>query len=215
MKISILCSDDHHPINVYLNKWIEKIQKKHKVKLVRKKKDLDSGDILFCVSCSEIIGEAEKKNFRACLVLHASKLPKGRGWSPHIWEIINGSEMIFLSIIEADNPVDSGSIWFQNSFKIPKNCLWNEINHILFTNEIDGMDFVINNFKKIKPKNQNNKVLPSYYKKRSKIDSKLDPKLSIKDQFDLMRTCDPNRYPAFFELYGKKYKIILEKCSKK
>ena len=36
-----------------------------------------------------------------------------------------------------------------------------------------------------------------------------------KDQFDLMRTCDPNRYPAFFELYGKKYKIILEKCSKK
>jgi len=30
-------------------------------------------------------------------------------------------------------------------------------------------------------------------------------------QFNKIRICDPNRYPAFFVLHGKKYKLMLEK----
>ena len=40
------------------------------------------GDILFLISCSERIGDAYRQKYRHVLVLHASDLPKGRGWSP-------------------------------------------------------------------------------------------------------------------------------------
>ena len=35
-------------------------------------------------------------------------------------------------------------------------------------------------------------------------------KKSIKEQFDLLRICDPDRYPAYFEMHGRKYKLRLE-----
>jgi len=37
--------------------------------------------------------------------------------------------------------------------------------------------------------------------------------MSIASQFDLIRVCDPNRYPAYFFYRGKKYTMILEKSS--
>ena len=58
---------------------------------------------------------------------------------------------------------------------------------------------------------QNPKIEPSYYRRRIPADSQIDPRQSIDNQFDKIRVCDPNRFPAFFELNGKKYKLLLEK----
>ena len=66
------------------------------------------GDILFLVSCSEIVKKDIRMKFRHTLVLHASSLPKGRGWSPHIWEILNGADQIVISLLEAEDKIDSG-----------------------------------------------------------------------------------------------------------
>ncbi len=58
-------------------------------------------------------------------------------------------------------------------------------------------------------KNKESEVV--FYPKRTPIDSELNPNMSIVEQFDLMRVCDENRYPAFFYFKGYRYKIVLKK----
>lgn len=213
MRISFLCSDMQHPVNGHLRRWIEQQQDKHQIELVFKKSELSGGDILFLISCSEIVGAAERATYRASLVLHASDLPQGRGWSPHTWQIIAGAEEITLSLLEAEDRVDSGRIWKKVKFPVPKHALWNEINERLFDAEIELIDYAVSKFDSIAPVEQDPNIDPTYYPRRSPTDSQLDPTQSIANQFDRIRVCDPNRFPAFFELHGKKYKITVEKIS--
>lgn len=211
MRISLLCSDPQHPINGHLCRWIAAQQGIHEVELVRKKSELLGGDILFLISCTEIIGAADRSRYRASLVLHASDLPHGRGWSPHIWQIIEGAEEITLCLLEAEDKVDSGRIWKKLRFHVPKHALWDEINARLFDAEIELIDFAVHEFGRVNPIEQDASIEPTYYARRSSDDSQIDPLQSIASQFDKIRVCDPNRFPAFFELHGKKYKLILEK----
>lgn len=213
MRISLLCSSEYHPVNSYLVKWIDENKAVHDIELVRKKKNLSGGDILFLISCSEIINEFDRSAYLSCLVLHASDLPKGRGWSPHIWQIIEGAEEITISLLEAEDKVDSGRIWEKLQFSIPKHALWDEINESLFQAEIDLIDNAVRNFGLVKPKIQDPNIEPSYYLRREPSHSRIDPNLSIADQFNQIRVCDPHRFPAFFELEGCRYKITLEKLN--
>ncbi|MGX4730665.1 formyltransferase family protein [Pseudomonas corrugata] len=213
MRISFLCSDILHPVNDHLLKWIEQQGGEHQVELVRQKKELSGGEILFLISCAEIIGAEERSAYQACLVLHASDLPHGRGWSPHIWQLIEGVEELTLSLLEAEDKVDSGRIWQKVKFLIPKHALWDEINKRLFDAEIELIDLAVHNFDAICPTAQDSDIIPTYYPRRSPSDSRIDPMQNITSQFDKIRVCDPNRFPAFFEMHGNKYKITLEKIS--
>jgi methionyl-tRNA formyltransferase len=211
MKISLFCSEEQHPINDYLKKWIATAKGIHQIELVRKKNKLSGGDILFLISCSEIVGAADRSAYRSSLVLHASDLPRGRGWSPHICQLIEGNDEITLSLLEAADKVDSGRIWKKLKFSVPKHALWNEINAQLFEAEIELIDFAVQEFDRINPQEQDPSIQPTYYPRRTPANSKIDPSQSIISQFNKIRVCDPNRFPAFFELHGKKYRLILEK----
>lgn len=213
MNISILCTDENHPVNEYLYKWIES-KKEHQINLIRRKKDLPGGDVLFLISCSEIVEEKERFKYKKSLVIHASNLPKGRGWSPHIWEIINGADFVTLSLLEAEDKVDSGKIWKKKKVFIPKDFLWDEINSSIFEAEIELMDYAIDNFNIVEPVCQDDETA-TYYERRKPEDSQLDIQKSISEQFDKIRVCDPNRFPAFFEINGFKYSIKLEKIGRK
>lgn len=211
MNISFLCSDQLHPINEYLDRWIEQQSSQYHIELVSSRSELSGGDVLFLISCSEIINSKDRAAYNSCLVIHASDLPFGRGWSPHIWQILQGKKDITVSLLEAEDKVDSGRIWKKLNFQIPKHALWNEINEKLFEKEIELIDFAISNFDSVQPKPQDLSLTPTYYPKRTPIDSKIDPFQNIVSQFDKIRVSDPHRFPAFFEIEGKKYKIILEK----
>lgn len=213
MKISLLCSDEAHPVNTHLARWSEKNRDVHQIAIVRQKKDLPGGDILFLVSCSEIMSAADRAVYGACLVLHASKLPLGRGWSPHIWQIIDGAQEITLSLLEAEDKVDTGRIWRQITIPVPKHALWNEINERLFNAEIELIDLAVREFDTVVPRGQDTATEPTYYPRRTPDASRLDPERSIASQFDLIRICDPTRFPAFFELHGHQYKLTLEKMN--
>jgi len=210
LKISILCSDDEHPVNSALAIWINRNKVDNEILLAWTKNELKFGDILFLVSCNEIIDKCVRDKFKATLVLHASDLPEGRGWSPHIWKIIEGSSEIVVSLIEAEDAVDSGRIWRKNKINVPKHALWDEINALIFDAELDLMDFAIQEYFSVEPYEQSH-IPPSYYPKRSPGDSRLDPSHSIESLFNQIRVCDPTRFPAKFELFGQDYKIILKK----
>ena len=211
MKITILCTDPKHPVINRLQRWVvEMTVVGHSVLLVYDKADLLGGDILFLVSCSQLIREDDRKKYKATLVLHASDLPKGRGWSPYIWEILNGGNQITVSLLEANEPVDSGAIWLKTKFTLEGHELLPEINEKLFDAELYLMSQAVEKFEIIKPFSQFGDP-GAYMSKRSPEDSRLDPNKSIAEQFDLLRVVDSERFSAFFDYRGKRYLIKIEK----
>ncbi len=212
MKISIICSNPEHPVNKYLLLWIDRHSKTHQIELVQKKSELTGGDILFIVSCGEILTESNRSSYGICLVLHASDLPRGRGWSPHIWELADGATYITLSLIEAHDKVDNGNVWKKTRIAVPITDLWDEINHLLFMAELDLMDYALKSYGNIKSQVQS-AVGATYYRLRTLEDSRIDVDKTIATQFDLIRVCDPVRFPAFFEYRGQRYALRLEKLN--
>jgi len=211
MKISVLSTDPDHPVINSLRVWIESMNcEGHSANLVHDKADLQGGDILFLVSCSQMIRDKERNKYKATLVLHASDLPKGRGWSPHIWSILSGANQITVSLLEARDPVDTGAIWFKTKFDLEGHELLSEINAKLFEAELTLMSRAVEQFDLVVPKEQVGEP-GIYLTKRLPEDSELDPHKTIAEQFDLLRTIDAHRYPAFINYRGGKYLIKIEK----
>lgn len=213
MKIVVICSNQSHPVYTYLLHWQEENKHLYQIELITSANLIENGgDILFLVSCTEIVEKSTRDLFDYSLVLHASDLPKGRGWSPHVWEIINGAPSITLSLLSAENGVDTGDIWKKKVIHLDGGELFNEINHKLFEAELELMSWACKNISSASPQPQKDDALVDYYRRRGPEDSELDVDASIRSQFNLMRVCDPDRFPAFFLINGKKYYIRLEKA---
>ncbi|MFC1831312.1 formyltransferase family protein [Thermodesulfobacteriota bacterium] len=211
MHISILCTNPEHPVIKSLREWISDMSLKgHVCSLVYDKSQLQKGDILFLVSCSQIVSNTERKRFKATLVLHASDLPKGRGWSPYIWEIINGANLITVSLLEAEDQIDNGAIWLKKEFNLQGHELLPEIYEKLFRTQLQLMTKAVESFQTIVPKPQSGEP-GKYYRKRTPSDSRLDPEKSIAEQFNLLRVVDFDRFPAFFDFCGQRYFIKIKK----
>jgi methionyl-tRNA formyltransferase len=210
MRIAILTSSTDHPVYPVLREWAKARAGAHDVILTTDPAELAQGDVLFLVSCGHYVGGEIRSKFRNTLVAHASALPAGRGWSPHIWQILEGKSTITLSLIEAGDKIDTGAIWFQIDMLFEGHELYDEINARIFEATLNLMDKAI-------AQNQHYAGTPqsedgaSTYRKRTPEDSRLDPEQSIAAQFDLLRVADPDRYPCFFEHRGHKYSLSIRK----
>jgi methionyl-tRNA formyltransferase len=51
---------------------------------------------------------------------------------------------------------------------------------------------------------------PTWYARRRAADSRLDPDRTLAQQFDLLRVVDNDRYPAFFDLRGHRYRLRID-----
>lgn len=210
MKVSILCSDPRHPVMPHLRRWAQMQAVAHKVGIFQRRAELPGGDLLFLISCAEVIDAQWRARYRNTLVIHASDLPLGRGWSPLIWQVLAGARDITVTMLEAVDTVDAGPIWRQETFRIEGHELHDELNERLFEIEVRLMDWAVEHVPGSMPVPQRD-VPPTYYRLRKPEDSRLDPRRTIEDQFDLLRTCDPERYPAFFDLRGHRYKVTISK----
>ena len=215
MKVTLLCSDFNHPVYPYLIAWQEEHKGSYDISIVSTVSEIkESGDILFLISCSEIVKAHTRDMFSNTLVLHASDLPQGRGWSPHIWDVVSGKNELTLSLLNAEDSVDTGDIWKKKHIKLNGSELYDEINTLLFEAEIELISWACENISTEKPVPQQN-CETSYHPKRTPAESEVDIDKSIKEQFNLLRVCDPKRYPAFFKLNGRKYKLIVERYDDK
>lgn len=201
--VSVLCSSPEHPVYRRLLDWGRYDE------LCTRASELSGGDILFLVSATEVVGREITDRYRASLVLHASALPEGRGWSPHIWDVLGGADSLTVTLLEAVEPVDSGDVWAQRAVQLDGSELYDEINAKLFDAEIALMDWAVQNFSSVQPRPQVG--TPTYHRRRTPEDSRLDADRSLADQFDLMRVADPDRFPNTVELRGRLFRLKLEK----
>lgn len=211
MKIDILCSDPNHPVYPFLLEWKGRREARHQVRLLQRKAELSEGEILFLISCHEIIGPEVRNNYRSSLVIHASDLPRGRGWSPHIWQIFEGRREIPVTLLEAEDAVDSGAILAHTTFHLEGHELADEINALLFRAELELMDFAVDQFGFLAPRPQDIREPTYTYRRRTPDDSRIDPDKTLAEQFDLLRVADPRRFPAYFDLHGYRYYISITK----
>lgn len=214
LKIEILCSSPDHPVNDWLRRWIKGRSAQDTVRLIHDKSQIQSGDLLFLISVSELIGQDTRARFQHTAVVHASDLPEGRGWSPHVWTILSGGNAIVISALEAEDRIDSGAIWEKTRIEIPKTALCDEINERLFDATLELMAKVCDMIEAGEQPQPQDDRAPSYWPRRTPKDSEIDPHGSISSQFDAIRVSDPDRYPAFFRLHGEIFEIRLKKWTR-
>jgi methionyl-tRNA formyltransferase len=200
--VHVLCSDRNHPVYKYLTIWC--IARGYS--LHTSPDELDGGDTLFLVSCTHYIKKALRDKYRKVWVIHESDLPRGRGWSPLAWQILEGRNEIVVSILEAEESIDAGPILSKEVLRLEGHELYDEIQEKLFRVKSKLMDYALKNCGDVTE--QTGPI--SHYPKRVPADSEINPKLSIADQFDLLRICEP-RFPAFFEYRGHKYELTIRK----
>lgn len=209
-KVSILCTDSAHPVNAYLEQWaVQHRGPQISIDIRRDWRELDGGDFLFLVSCHQIIRKPIRDLFRRTLVLHASDLPRGRGMSPHIWQILQGQDRLVVTLLNAEDELDSGDIWHQELVRFDGTELHEEIHDRLFKAELTLMTWALEHCDSSTPRQQSGE--PTFFRKRSPEDSRIDPSRPLAESFDLLRVADPLRYPAFFEFRGCRYRLRIDK----
>lgn len=208
MLIQILVDNVSSWIIPYAEVLYDLLEKKgHDVKLLHSHEEVKKGDILCLLSCEQIFKKLNLNKHN--LVVHESDLPEGKGWSPLTWQILEGKNDIPVTLFEASENVDAGDIYAKEYIHLEGHELLDEIKHQqgLKTNKLI-LDFV-DRYPNVKGAAQKGKS--TYYPKRMPQDSSIDIAKSIKEQFNLFRVCDNERYPAYFKLNGKKYLIKIYK----
>ena len=166
-------------------------------------------DIVFILSYHKIIPVEQLEANRHNIVIHASALPKGKGWAPMFWQVLEGKNKIPFTMFEASSGVDDGDIYMQDTLHLTGY----ELNDVL---RDEQANFIIkmcikfmNNYENYK-NTQKQSGEESFYSKRSVKDSELDINKTIKEQFNLLRIVSNDDYPAFFEIDGHKYILKIE-----
>tara|TARA_B110000263_G_C15195632_1_gene458187 strand:- start:206 stop:850 length:645 start_codon:yes stop_codon:yes gene_type:complete len=210
MEITILCTDNKHKIIPFLEKWKKFNSNIHNISIVNDSSKVGDGDILFLISCLEIIKADLRSRFKHTLVIHESDLPHGKGWSPIQWQILNGYNSITITLLDAVDKVDSGNIWKKEIVEFEGHELANEMNEQIFPVKLDLMDFAIKNIDSVN-KTIQKEIDEPHFPHRTPEDSEIDISKSISEQFNLLRIADNERYPCFFNYKGHNYKISLSK----
>ena len=206
--MQILIDNKNSWIIPYAKKLLKLITKKNiNAKILHEHKNISKGDVLILLSCEKILNNLGLNDFN--LVVHESYLPKGKGWSPLTWQILEGKTEIPITLFEATNKVDSGKIYEQEIIHFDGSELIDELREKQGNKTIELIMSFLNKYPNVNGIKQHGEG--SFYKKRSSEDSALDPNKSIAEQFNLLRIVDNERYPAFFEYRNNKYKIIIEK----
>ncbi len=210
MKISILVDDPRSWILPWASLLHEELERLgHEACLVASQDEIPQGDIAFFLGCSRIVEESNLAKNRLNLVVHPSDLPRGRGFSPLAWQILEGCSDIPICLFEAVPDVDAGDVYLRSVIALDGTELNEEIKYKQGKKTLEMCLRFLDSYPQIKASPQTG--TPTYYKRRSARDSEIDVDMSLRALFPLLRVVDNNRYPAYFFINGAKYVLHIEK----
>jgi len=210
MRITILTDNEESWFIEYGNKLLEiLVSKGHDVEYVFNKSNIRRGDISFLLSCSNIVNTEYLKLNNYNIVVHASDLPQGKGFSPLQWQILNGQNEITLTLFEAVKEVDAGPYYLKDKIKFIGTELYQELRESLGNKIIEMCSNFVDNFNELKPIDQ--KGVSTYFSRRTIRDDIIDVDKTIREQFNHFRIADNEKFPLWFEYLGNKYYIKIYK----
>jgi len=175
--------------------------------IIHNHEEVIEGDILILLSCEKIFKQYDKNKYN--IVVHASDLPSGKGWSPLIWQILEGKKRIPITLFEAANKVDAGDYYIKDFIQLDGNELIDESRHKMALKINEMVVNFIENCDSFPPQKQTGEE--SFYQKRNSDSSELDINKTIAEQFNILRTSDNERFPAYFIKDGKKFILKIYK----
>ena len=196
----------------YALKYLNDINLNAKKHIIYDPIDAEKYEICFVLAYTTILNNNDL--FKSCkyFIVHESSLPKGKGFAPLMWQIIEGKNEIDFCLLELAESVDAGRIVLNDKLLLNGNELYAEIRE----KQAKKTFKLINEFIKLYPNINFIKQAgkESFYKRRSPKDSELNINKNLKEQFNLLRTCNNNSWPAYFEINGQKYFLKISKSSK-
>lgn len=183
----------------------------HRVLWAHALDELRAADFCFYLSCGRIVDAETRARFRHNLVVHESDLPRGKGWSPLTWQVLEGRSRIAVTLFEAADQVDSGIIYAQKWIELEGHELVDELRRAQAEATFQLCEEFVRDSPRSAEQGREQSGAASFYPRRRPRDSALDPQLPLAAQFSLLRVCDNERYPAFFELNGCAYDLAISK----
>lgn len=208
-RVTFLLDKSNDWIEEYLNKFKFNLNKKFFFKIKKEPNSIKNQDIVFVLSYTKILSEKFILKNRLNIVVHSSKLPKDRGFSPVQNQVLRGKNIIDISLIELVKKVDSGDVFFRDKYKINKTDLNEEIREKQAIATLKIIKKFLIKYPNLTKKKQYGKS--SFNKRRNFWSNKLNINKSIKSQINLLRIADNKRYPCFFEYKKKIFKIKIYK----
>ncbi|MHC4183810.1 MAG: formyltransferase family protein [Planctomycetota bacterium] len=189
----------------YAKKFVELLNSKnYEAKLLFEHEKIGkSFEIVFILCYFRIIERAYLAKHKHNLVVHESDLPKGRGWAPLFWQILEGKNEIPVVLFEASESADDGDIYIKDYINFKGTELHDEIREKQAVKTTELCLRFLEEIAYLAPTKQ--KVAPTFYKRRTPKDSKVDINRSIKEQFNLLRTVNNEDFPAYFHHKGSRY----------
>ncbi len=203
--VTFLVDIENNWFESYLKKFNFKNNKRYKFSISKNYRNIKNKDIVFILSYTKILPSSFLIKNKLNLVVHSSKLPKDRGFAPLTYQVLKNKKIIYNSLIEAKEKVDSGNIYLMNKFRLDGTELYEELREKQAKSIINLIRKFLIKYPKVQSKKQKGKT--NFNKKRNIDDSQLNINKSIKSQFNLLRVSDNNRFPSFFKYRKKKYLI--------
>lgn len=172
---------------------------------------IGDAELCFCLSFGQLVPRGTRQRFRHTLVVHESDLPQGKGWSPLTWQILEGINRIPVTLIEAAEKVDSGKVYAQQWIDFDGYELIDELRAEQGRVTLDLCKSFVDNYPSSALLAKDQIGVDTFYRRRTPCDSELDVNKSISEQFNLLRVVDSTRYPAFFDLDGRRYYLTISK----
>ena len=199
------------------NLWFEKQLKDYNFKLNNKYifkisknfSNIKKQNIVFPLSYTKILPQSFLKKHELVLIVHPSKLPNDKGFAGLQNQILKNKNKIYISLIKAEEKVDAGPIYNQNSFILNGTELSEEIRDVQGLQILKIIKNFLTKYREVKFKKQKGKG--NFNKRRYPKDSQLNINKTIKEQFNHLRINDNKLYPSFFYYKGKKYIIKISK----
>ena len=170
-----------------------------------------SYDFAFLLSCEEIIKKEYLCLNRHNLVVHESALPQGKGWSPLTWQILEGKSKITMTLFEASEHVDAGVIYLQQDGIFQGTELVDDLRRVQGETTRELCLSFVRDYPQILQGARKQYGTESFYPRRRPEDSRLDLDKSIREQINLLRVVDNDRYPAFFDWKGVRYYLSIRR----
>lgn len=191
----------------------ELMSQEHRVVVLPHFDRINSYEIVFLLSCSELIPETELKRNRHNLVVHASRLPKGKGWSPMTWQILEGASHFPVTLFEAVAAVDAGPIYLQREMQFDGTELVDDLRQIMGDAIVALCLEFVNRYPNVLAEARAQAGVESFYPRRCPEDSRIDIDKTLREQINLLRVVDNERYPAFFEWKGCRYQLQVSRVN--
>ncbi len=174
-------------------------------KLIYNQNDAKPSDICFLLSCSRLVKKKFLDQNRHNIVVHASDLPKGKGFSPLQWQILEGKNEIVLTLFEVVEDVDAGPYYMKEKLVFAGTELLHTLHDKMAKKIIEMCFSYAMNPEEYSPKEQQGES--TFYSKRVEKDDELDVDQTIREQFNHLRIADNENHPVWFRIGGKKYCI--------